>query len=570
MGAIEESGIPLEEIESFEVVGGGSRVNCVKIRLAEILKLDMDKLNYGLSTTLNADEAVARGCGLQCAILSNRFSVKPFTIIDVNPFPVKFTWEKVLSSEEKNEEDKMDIINGDDKDKDDMDLDETSSESLVFKRGEEFPIGKRLTFFREKDFAIDAVYDEKVILNHSTLGSFDVKVDAYKEKAVSEEKTSLNKKEKVRLNAIMNINGLVTIRDAHLLELIQEAPPAPSGEKTDKEPEQAPSQNQEGNEKDNSKEDGKKEPENEGNNNGEKKENSVNETPSAPAKRRFKKIGLNVMRNVHAYSQEELNAFIEAEVNMAQQDRIIQETADARNALESYIYEMRDKISDYGVYKEFASEAEKEKINKDLEEAENWLYDEGFDCVKSVYEQRLKDLLADGNKIIFRHDEVQKRSDAEETCKKLINDYKTKLQANDEKFSHIPDEEKLKAKGEVDQCESWLYDMINDQASKNTYEDPVLTSSQIYDRMSAMTKGYASVMNKPKPPPPPPPTPDESKTTTEGENVDGGKDATDKKEQDDMDVEPQGDESTDKKEQDDMDVEPQGDESTDKMETEEK
>merc|ERR1711988_1921771 len=100
MGAIEESGIPLEEIESFEVVGGGSRVNCVKIRLAEILKLDMDKLNYGLSTTLNADEAVARGCGLQCAILSNRFSVKPFTIIDVNPFPVKFTWEKVLSSEE--------------------------------------------------------------------------------------------------------------------------------------------------------------------------------------------------------------------------------------------------------------------------------------------------------------------------------------------------------------------------------------------------------------------------------------------------------------------------------------
>merc|ERR1712146_862100 len=102
----------------------------------------------------------------------------------------------------------------------------------------------------------------------------------------------------------------------------------------------------------------------------------------------------------------------------------------------------------------------------------------------------------------------------------------------------------------------WLYDNINEQAAKNTYDDPVLTSSQIYERMSAMTKGYAAIMNKPKPPPP---TPDESKTTSEGgnnqsednegkageddsnegENSNEEKNKTDSKGGEEMDVEPQ-------------------------------
>ena len=33
-------------------------------------------------TTLNMDETVARGCALQCAILSPRMRVKPYDIVD--------------------------------------------------------------------------------------------------------------------------------------------------------------------------------------------------------------------------------------------------------------------------------------------------------------------------------------------------------------------------------------------------------------------------------------------------------------------------------------------------------
>ena len=49
-------------------------------QLAELLKTDQSKANYGLSCTLNADEAVARGVALQCAMLSSRLQTKQFTI----------------------------------------------------------------------------------------------------------------------------------------------------------------------------------------------------------------------------------------------------------------------------------------------------------------------------------------------------------------------------------------------------------------------------------------------------------------------------------------------------------
>ena len=41
--------------------GGTSRVSIVKRRLGEILGLDSSAINYGLKTTMNSDEAVARG-----------------------------------------------------------------------------------------------------------------------------------------------------------------------------------------------------------------------------------------------------------------------------------------------------------------------------------------------------------------------------------------------------------------------------------------------------------------------------------------------------------------------------
>ena len=64
-----ESGLKLDDISSVEIVGGSSRIPAIKNLIEKIYR----KVP---STTLNADEAVARGCALQCAMLSPTFKVR--------------------------------------------------------------------------------------------------------------------------------------------------------------------------------------------------------------------------------------------------------------------------------------------------------------------------------------------------------------------------------------------------------------------------------------------------------------------------------------------------------------
>jgi heat shock protein 4 len=62
------------------------------------------------------------------------------------------------------------------------------------------------------------------------------------------------------------------------------------------------------------------------------------------------------------------NLLAERENAMQEEDKLVADTEDKKNELESYIYEQRDKID--GVYSEFASEDEKAKLKAKLDEVE--------------------------------------------------------------------------------------------------------------------------------------------------------------------------------------------------------
>lgn len=65
--------------------------------MKNIIKKTFDK---EVSTTLNADEAVARGCALQSAMLSPTFRVREFTVNDVAPYPIILTWKSHNTEDE--------------------------------------------------------------------------------------------------------------------------------------------------------------------------------------------------------------------------------------------------------------------------------------------------------------------------------------------------------------------------------------------------------------------------------------------------------------------------------------
>jgi len=91
--AVESSKIPVDKLFAIEITGGATRLQAVQTKLAEYLKRDLSK-------TLNQEESVARGCALQCAILSPIFRVREFALTDIQPYPIRVTWEKAHEQED--------------------------------------------------------------------------------------------------------------------------------------------------------------------------------------------------------------------------------------------------------------------------------------------------------------------------------------------------------------------------------------------------------------------------------------------------------------------------------------
>ncbi|KAI0355801.1 heat shock protein 70 [Trametes cingulata] len=126
--ALAESGLTLDQIDAVELVGGCTRIPAVRKKIEAVFQ------GKALSTTLNQDEAAARGATFACAMLSPVFRVRDFSIHDITPYPIKVTWERQPEDED--------------------------TELVVFPRGNNIPSTKILTFYRKSGFEIEARYAE--------------------------------------------------------------------------------------------------------------------------------------------------------------------------------------------------------------------------------------------------------------------------------------------------------------------------------------------------------------------------------------------------------------------------
>lgn len=97
-----------------------------------------------------------------------------------------------------------------------------------------------------------------------------------------------------------------------------------------------------------------------------------NGSESKPKTRKVKKTirkgDLPMSVGTASLDQATKNALLEKENIMYMEDKLVADTEDKKNELESFIYELRGKIDD--VYSEFANEEEKNKLRAKLEDVE--------------------------------------------------------------------------------------------------------------------------------------------------------------------------------------------------------
>lgn len=132
--ALAMSGLTVEEVDSIELIGGTTRIPCLKDTITEVF-------GKPFSTTLNQDESIAKGAAFICAMHSPTLRVKPFKFEDINLHSVTYSWEKGAE------------------DADNME---------VFAKGASYPSTKLLTLYRSADFEISAHYTNPEELPNST------------------------------------------------------------------------------------------------------------------------------------------------------------------------------------------------------------------------------------------------------------------------------------------------------------------------------------------------------------------------------------------------------------------
>ena len=321
------SKLKLEEIYSVEIVGGSSRIPSIKGLIEKVFQ-------KAPSTTLNADEAVSRGCALMCAILSPTFKVREFSVTDIQPYPIKLVWDNQGGVDEKG-----------------------PGEMEVFPAFHAVPFSKMLTFFKSDTFKVAGEYSGPVPFPDQHIGNFEVG---------EVQPTAEGGNQKVKVKVRINPNGIFGVASASLVEKHEIEEEVPVEMEVDEKKEDAEKKEgagekkMEGDEKAEAKpaaedkmetEEIKKEAEKK-EVKMEKRKKTVNKTIELPVSSRvqgqlsFDKLQVMFTLEItYEGSVLMLNLYSQAatttESMMAKADRDEAERLNAKNSVEEYIYEIR-------------------------------------------------------------------------------------------------------------------------------------------------------------------------------------------------------------------------------------
>lgn len=289
----------------------------------------------------------------------------------------------------------------------------------VFAKNNPFPSSKQVTFHRSDPLEIIAEYSQPALLPPGS--------DTLIEKVVI---PSVPHKEgetpKVRVKVKVDLHGIFSVETAQAIKTVEEEAPAaaPVAEKakegdTATPMEQEPSKLERGRTGSNDsgtpeaaktetpKEGEKVNPRHEDRPDRSQKEEAKKEEPK---KKKVTRTELKFTEISSGLTEKEIQELTEEEAKMMASDRLAIETAEQKNAVESYVYDMRSKLHES--LAPFATEQSRTQFSQLLEQTESWLYGDGEDVPKSVYSQKLAELKSMGDPIIKRKYEDENRYEA--------------------------------------------------------------------------------------------------------------------------------------------------------------
>jgi len=525
--ALKMANVTLDQLDAVEMIGGAMRVPKVQEAVKEALGG-----NLVLGMHLNSDESMALGAAFHGANVSTSFKVRHVGLADVNPFPIAVDLTDLsvgkeekksgggLFGKKKDDDKKKKKKGGDDDD------DEWAKHATIFKLGSKLGVKKTIAFSYDKDVHVEVNYEENDNLPIGT----GLSIEQYDVSGIAEFAKEMADKElgtpKVSLQFELDGSGITKLIKAEAVveetvmveEEIEVDDEEEKKEETEEKAEEKKDDDAEKEAETETKEDDKKE---------EKKEEKKKKTKTVQKEKKKKHVRALSVNSYHVgtirpYSpeiMEESKAKLDA---LAQKDKERIMLEEAKNNYEGYIYYIRNKlIDDEEDVNKVSSEEQREALRKSGEEAEDWMFDEGFTADLKTYEAKYEELSAPAEKVFFRVAELSARPKAIKALTSKLDKVEALMKKWETTMTHITEEERKEVLDKVEEARKWVEEKVAEQEKADQTADPVFTSAEVPGQTKKIESIVGRLTKKPKPKPEKKTETDADKneTTSEGEST---------------------------------------------------
>lgn len=506
--ALSSAGMTLGEIDQVIVVGGSTRIPRVQQELHTALGSSRE-----LGKSVNADEAAALGAAYQAAYLSKGFKVKLFQVKEASLFPIQVDFSR------------------------DVDTDGVKSTKVVrrvlFNRNNLYPQKKVMTFSRyTSDFDFDINYGDLSFLSSeelSNFGSLNISKVSLTGVAEAIQKHATDAEPKgIKAHFRLDESGLLHLDSAEATfeKTVEEVvPPAEestlsrlgstlgklfsgsadeptkeeSGQEADNNTAQAQDNTTASHDSENRTQAEQRSSE------GEAAGNETTKTTKLVTVKEPVTIRLTLVDRTE-FTAEQLAESVKKLSDLDSKDRAKLARDHARNALESFLHETKDKMySDE--YEKASTEEERQNIIAKLTEGSDWLEYESDSAETKTFKEKLSGLTRLVKDLFDRVQEHRERPGALVALNNMLNASEVYLSAitglQDQVFTPVEIETLSRI---INETKDWQAEQVTIQAQTPLHEAPKMTLRMIFEKIQLLDRETKYLLNKAQRAPPPKPT----------------------------------------------------------------
>jgi len=189
-----------------------------------------------------------------------------------------------------------------------------------------------------------------------------------------------------------------------------------------------------------------------------------------------------------------------AELERKDRERVMLE--EARNKVESYIYQIKNKlVDDEEAIGKVSTEEQRAELSKLAEDAEEWMYDDGYNADLATMEDKYAELSVPAEKVFFRVSEATARPEAVKALQTKMTKVEELMKKWETTMPQVTEEERAEVLAKVEDVRKWISENEEAQAKADPAEEPVFKSEDVPAQSKPIETLVARLNRKPKPKP---------------------------------------------------------------------